>query len=453
MTVDNALQIIQKIVTNTLEEYNQSPESKTKDDQGNVTRIPHPLDIVDEDDELFALDISLKNTALKSIPVSLMEGEGSTAPELKRLSDTYYVRVPATPVKGGNLDIDDGLSYAVVFKALGELYREFNEYSQKGDLIISTYNQAYRKYVDSILSGGSTAQSPAYIRFSADGTNWHDNYQAGDIYISFKRVDTGTWTDATRFVGQDGAPGTPCSDTRFVALQDTPADYTDNGGKFVAVKSTEDGVEFVDPPSGGGASAFTELSDTPADYTDAAGKVVAVNASGDGLEFIAPSSSPAKFTDLSDTPDALTADKWVKVNAAGNALELVDAPAGGVAAQFGDKVFYNDDADGALTIDAQTYNSFFIYPSGDTEISFQQFDDGSGSDTSAYFGTVYTFMLVSGAGTTITFNSNEKFFGDNSVALGNDSGNTNITATLLRVYYDGYSWIVIDRVVVTDYDA
>ena len=38
---------------------------------------------------------------------------------------------------------------------------------------------------------------------------------------------------------------------------------------------------------------------------------------------------PAKFTDLSDTPSALTAGKYFKVNDAGTAIELVDAPTGG----------------------------------------------------------------------------------------------------------------------------
>lgn len=38
----------------------------------------------------------------------------------------------------------------------------------------------------------------------------------------------------------------------FLSLQDTPASYTGAGGKVVAVKATEDGLEFIDAPSGGG---------------------------------------------------------------------------------------------------------------------------------------------------------------------------------------------------------
>ncbi len=40
--------------------------------------------------------------------------------------------------------------------------------------------------------------------------------------------------------------------TTFAGLTDTPPDYTGHGGKLVAVKTTEDGTEFVDAPSGGG---------------------------------------------------------------------------------------------------------------------------------------------------------------------------------------------------------
>ncbi len=79
MTVDRAVEIISKIIANTLEEYDQSPDSKYIDDNGEEKRKPHPLDIVDSDDILFALDMALKNVALKAAPVSMIETSGSTA--------------------------------------------------------------------------------------------------------------------------------------------------------------------------------------------------------------------------------------------------------------------------------------------------------------------------------------------------------------------------------------
>lgn len=419
MTVDKALATIQKIIDNTLEEYNQSPESQTTDDSGNQTRIPHPLDIVDEQDELFALDMSLKDVALSATPVSLIETTGSTASELKRISTDYYVRVPAEPASGQNLDIDDGLAYAVVFRALGLLWREYGEYEQRADSIINTYVQAYRDYLNDLIAGTVGSGAETYIRFSADGTDWHDSYTAGDIYISFKKIDTDTWTPAIRFVGQDGAdgqdgePGTPCSDTRFIALQDTPADYTGMGGKIVAVKSDEDGVEFVDAPSGsgGGASTFLDLTDTPASYT--AGKFVSVNADGDALEF-------------------------------------VDAPGGGVSGAnvFGDNTFYDDQSSGTINLDASTYNVFYLYPQGDAELHFTQFDDGG--QVSAWWGTTYTFLLVSSGSNAITFDPNESILGDASVGLGSDSSDTNITMTVLKMVYTGYDWYVVSKNIITD---
>ena len=37
------------------------------------------------------------------------------------------------------------------------------------------------------------------------------------------------------------------------------------------------------------------------------------------------------FVGLSDTPSSFTANKWLKVNSAGNALEEVDAPTSGIS--------------------------------------------------------------------------------------------------------------------------
>lgn len=410
MTVDNALQTMQKIIDNTLEEYDQSPDSKN--DKGE--RIPHPLDIVDQDDELFALDISIKEVALKAAPVSLIESSGSTAPELRRVSKDYYIRVPAEPQPGQNLDIDDGLSYAVVYRALSKLWREFGEYEQESEGIISTYIQAYRTYMDALIAGTVQSDAEAYIRFSTDGNEWHDSYTPGDIYISFRKIDTNSWTPAIRFVGQDGQDGqdgTPCSDTQFAALQDTPSSYTGNGGKIVAVKASEDGVEFIDAPSGGGAT---------------------------------------KFTDLTDTPSALTADMWLKVNAAGDAIELTDAPSGGPASQFGDKMFYTDNQSGTITIDASTYNVFYIYPEADAELHFEKFDDGNGNQVPAFAGSTYTFLLVSIDDTTITFDPDESILGDASVGVGTDSADTSITMTVLKMVFTGYDWYVASKNVITN---
>lgn len=46
----------------------------------------------------------------------------------------------------------------------------------------------------------------------------------------------------------------------FLGLTDTPSVYTDEGGQFLAVKGAEDGVEFVDAPSGTGSGDVTAAS-------------------------------------------------------------------------------------------------------------------------------------------------------------------------------------------------
>jgi hypothetical protein len=410
MTVDQAVSSIETIINNTLEEYNQSPDSN----DANGNRIPHPLDIVEQDDILFALDMSLKDTALRTVPVSLLETSGSTASELRRVSTDYYVRVPATPALGQALDIDDGLAYAVTFRALGYIWRQFSEYEQRADVIVTTYDQAYRDYIRNLIAGTAASTNEAYVRFSANGTDWHDSYTSGDIYISFKRIETDTWTPAIRFVGadgQDGADGTPCSDTMFTQLQDTPASYTDMAGKIPAVKSDESGLEFVDPPSGGGGAS--------------------------------------SFTDLDDTPASLTADKWVKVNAAGDAIEFVDPPTGGSVTQFGDKPFYDDSATGSIDLDTRQYNSFYLYPSGDLTINFSKFDDGVNDQASAMWGSVYTFAVVNAGNYSIAFDGNETIHGDASILA--DTDTTKYPLTVLRMYYDGFKWVVLSRTEVPDY--
>ena len=403
MTVDKAVTIINRVIANTLEEYDQSPDSKYIDDNGVQQRKPHPLDIVDNDDILFALDMSLKSVALKAAPVSLIETSGSTASELRRISTDFYIRVPLEPALGQELDIDDGLSHAVVFKALFSLWRDFSEYEQKAESIINTYIQAYRKYIADLIDGTVGNGVETYIRFSTNGTDWRDSYAPGDIYISFKRLDTDTWTPAIRFVGSDGAdgaPGTPCSDTQFTALSDTPASYGGMGGKIVAVKSDESGVEFVDPMSGsGGSSTFIGLSDTPSSFT--AGKIVAVNATGDALEFV----------------DAPTSDS--------------------------DTIYEDDMGFGTIELDAKTYRKFYIRPPQDTQLSFRQFENQDGETVSANAWNEYTFVLVSDSSVTINFDPNESIFGDVSVGLGSDSQNTQTTVTIIKMEYTGYDWYVV----------
>jgi YD repeat-containing protein len=51
----------------------------------------------------------------------------------------------------------------------------------------------------------------------------------------------------------------------FASLSDTPSSYTGAGGKVVAVKATEDGLEFIDAPSGGGGGDYAILGSSNQD--------------------------------------------------------------------------------------------------------------------------------------------------------------------------------------------
>lgn len=94
----------------------------------------------------------------------------------------------------------------------------------------------------------------------------------------------------------------------FLALTDTPADYTGEAGKALAVTVGEDGIEFVNFPSGLPAFAGP-------------GKVLATNGSDDGAEWIDPPESYPDFTG--------NMGKVLAVNATEDGVEWIDPPSGG----------------------------------------------------------------------------------------------------------------------------
>ena len=137
----------------------------------------------------------------------------------------------------------------------------------------------------------------------------------------------------------------------LVGLTDTPSSFG-TAGQVLAVNTARDGVEWT--AQSGGASNFLALSDTPSSFT--ANYQVYVNAAGTALEFremsgpysltingrditltdggdgsedtvtIPADQDTDTFLELTDTPSSYTANRWLKVNAAGDALELTTAP-------------------------------------------------------------------------------------------------------------------------------
>jgi len=390
MTVDKAIQIVTKNITKTLADA----KAASSDTQP-------PLNTIDEQAKLAALDMALTETAIRTTPLTLIETTGSTASELKRISKDYYVRVPTEPILGTRLDIDDGLSYAIVYKALVLLWEGYGEYDQRADSIINMYNQSYADYLTNLVAGAVSVGAEAYIRFSSDSVSWHNSLVTGDIYISFKKIDTATWTPAIQFVGSNGR--------NF----DDTLNYVGNAGKVVAVNALENGIELISPPTGGGASTFLALTDTPVAYTP--NQVVAVNPTGTGLTLIPPPTS------------------------------------GGVAGAnvFGDNVFFDDVNGGVLNLDGSKNNIFYLYPPTNAELHFTLFNDGAGQ-VPAWWGTTYTFMLVSAGSVAITFDPAQSILGDATVGLGSSSPTTNITMTILKMVYTGYDWYVASKSIITN---
>ncbi len=114
----------------------------------------------------------------------------------------------------------------------------------------------------------------------------------------------------------------------------TPTSVRDLFDKLTALEY----FEWIKGLSGGGVDRFEELLDT-FEFFGRAGQFVVV--SDDELQLTTIDFTPVvNITDLQDVPDALIANKFLKVNSAGTAIIFVDSPSG-----------------------ANGYNELFIYAS------------------------------------------------------------------------------------------
>ncbi len=243
MLVSKALEYINTIIKNTIDVYKLTEDSKDSEDN----YITHPLENKTDDNKLEALYFGLRDATLSTIPLKLLENNTSSATEFKKISTTEFVRVPNEPTADGNLDIDEGLSFAVIYKALSFLWNGYSSYASDADAIYANFDDIMRDYFAERETDTSYTET-IFFRYSSDGTEWHDNYQDGDIYISFKQGD-GVFSDAIKFVGEKGDNGDGVSS--FLDLADTPTEYT--ADKVLAVNSDGNAIVMIDAPTGGTA--------------------------------------------------------------------------------------------------------------------------------------------------------------------------------------------------------
>lgn len=202
-------------------------------------------------------------------------------------------------------------------------------------------------------------------------------FSSGSLALYQVTVASGVataWSDYRQaLLTQLGGGGTEA----FTTLSDTPDDYTDAAGKFVAVNPGATGLEFVDAPTG--VEEFTELTDAPSSYSGQALKVVRVKSTEDGLEFATDAGGVTEFTQLDDVPDSFVgqANKMLVVNPLESALTFVDAPS--FDGDFTDLVdvpsSYTGQAGKLVAVNPTATGLQFVDPSEGGVTEFVQLDD------------------------------------------------------------------------------
>lgn len=223
--------------------------------------------------------------------------------------------------------INDGV--AILERSLNDL-GTLDLSAGNGNLDITNYTRAFL-----IRCSGHSVARDVTVPLSKRFFSVHN---AGTGIVTVKPISGGGSTVAIpvgslAVLFNDGAGLIKISDSAasagslFTALTDTPANYTGQAGKVVAVKTDETGLEFI--TGSAGATLFTALTDTPANYTGSALKVVRVNSGATGLEFVAASAlGTTAFTGLTDVPHSYASQglKLVRVKGDESGLEFTALP-------------------------------------------------------------------------------------------------------------------------------
>lgn len=131
-------------------------------------------------------------------------------------------------------------------------------------------------------------------RIVLDGAYWPNTVGAVGQVLTAAANGELTWATPATGGGTGGA-------TSFVGLTDTPANYTGQGGRFVAVNAGATGLTFVDAPSGGtggtgGVTTLTALTDVPDSFVGMANRYLKVNSGTSAIEFVIGPTTDASGT-------------------------------------------------------------------------------------------------------------------------------------------------------------
>ena len=126
---------------------------------------------------------------------------GGATPATPMTSEgTYSNGNYSTPPTGWHLTAAEAIAD---FSGDGDLYVSVVRLSGNGNTILS-----YDQPVDISGEQGPAGDSVEF-EFSADNNRWDTTAQATDKYIRFRTGSTGPWSAGVKFVGDDGAAGSP----------------------------------------------------------------------------------------------------------------------------------------------------------------------------------------------------------------------------------------------------
>jgi len=210
-----------------------------------------------------------------------------------------------------------------------------------------------------IGAGDTVGKNGSYLKSTGVGVTWSE-------FPNLRETTTFSATQNQTVITTNYNPG--FVDIFYNGVKLTPGEYNASNGTAIILESpavVNDVIEVVtyatigsySGGSGGfGGGASVTVSDTPPttpnggdlwwSSNEAQLKIYYiddnssqwVDASSNGGGGIGGSGGVSNFLALSDTPGSYTADKWLKVNSAGNALEFVDAPSGGSGSDTNDYV-------------------------------------------------------------------------------------------------------------------